>query len=125
MESLREIFFKIDRIHYSMFDLPEADKCLLASGELDVRCLSASGGFDVHQFLFRLEWPFFGPAARLNTDTCLRSRLKRSVSGETYNFLHHVVRKMPIRAELISFESQSNNIYFLTRFTAALRLKNF
>jgi hypothetical protein len=36
---------------YSMFDLPEADKCLLAFGELDVRCLqSASGGFDV-QFL--------------------------------------------------------------------------
>ena len=25
-------------MHYSMFDLPEADKCLLASGELDVRC---------------------------------------------------------------------------------------
>jgi hypothetical protein len=23
---------------YSMFDLPEADKCLLAYGELDVRC---------------------------------------------------------------------------------------
>ena len=29
--------FKIDGIHYSMLDLPEADKCLLASGELDVR----------------------------------------------------------------------------------------
>ena len=51
----REIFFKIGRIHYSMFDLPEADPPeadLLASGELDVRCLqSAGGGFDVHQFL--------------------------------------------------------------------------
>ena len=33
------------------FDPPEADKCLLAFGELDVRCLSASGGFDVHFFL--------------------------------------------------------------------------
>ncbi len=34
---------------------------------LDVRCLqSAEEGFDVHQFLFRLDWPLFGPAAALN-----------------------------------------------------------
>ena len=33
--------YKIDRIPYSMFDPPEADKCLLAFGELDVRCLPA------------------------------------------------------------------------------------
>ena len=39
---------------YSMFDLPKADKCLPAYGGLDVQCLqSASGGFDVHQFLTR------------------------------------------------------------------------
>jgi hypothetical protein len=25
--------------------------------------------FDVHQFLFRLDWPLFRPAAGLNTDT--------------------------------------------------------
>jgi len=31
-------YFKNDRIPYSKFDPPEADKCLLASGELDVRC---------------------------------------------------------------------------------------
>jgi len=36
-EATLSLFYKIDGIHYSMFDLPEADKCLLASGELDVR----------------------------------------------------------------------------------------
>ncbi len=38
MESLRSVFFKIDRIH-----------------SFDVRCWM----FDVHQFLFRLDRPFF------------------------------------------------------------------
>jgi hypothetical protein len=64
MESLREIFFKIDRstqklttgrstqkltagrTHYSMFDVGRSM-------------------FDVHQFLFRLDWPFFWPEAAL------------------------------------------------------------
>jgi len=58
--------FKIDRstqklttgcIHYSMFDLPEADKCLLAFGELDVRCSLVS--------FFDLTGRFFGSAAGL------------------------------------------------------------
>jgi hypothetical protein len=43
-------FNKIDRIHYSM---------------LDVQCSM----FDVHQLLFRFDWPLFRPAAALNTDT--------------------------------------------------------
>ncbi len=38
-ESLRSIFFKIDRIHYSM---------------LDVQCSM----FDVNQFLSRFDWEF-------------------------------------------------------------------
>ena len=42
----RSVFFKIDRIHYSMFDVGRSM-------------------FDVHQFLFRLDWPFFWPAAAL------------------------------------------------------------
>jgi len=40
MESLREIFFKMDRIHYSMFDVGRSM-------------------FDVHQFLSRFNRPFF------------------------------------------------------------------
>jgi hypothetical protein len=42
-------FNKIDRIHYSM---------------LDVQCSM----FDVHQFLFRFDRPFFWPAAGLNPE---------------------------------------------------------
>jgi len=43
-------FNKIDRIHYSI---------------LDVQCSM----FDVHQFLFRLDRPFFWPAAGLTPET--------------------------------------------------------
>jgi len=50
MESLREIFFKTDGTHYSMFDVGRSV-------------------FDVHQFLFRSDWPFFWPAAPLTPDT--------------------------------------------------------
>jgi len=51
--------------------------------------------FDIcfSKFLFRSDWSFFGPTAALNPDTRLRSRLKRSVSGETFSKLQHVVRK--------------------------------
>jgi len=68
-------FFKTDRstqklttgrTHYSTFDLPEADPPeadLLASGELDVRCLQSAGGFI--SFLFDLTGRA-RPAAALN-----------------------------------------------------------
>jgi hypothetical protein len=48
--ALLSLFYKIDRIHYSM---------------LDVQCSM----FDVHQFLFRLDRPFFWPAAGLTPET--------------------------------------------------------
>jgi hypothetical protein len=40
----------------TVFDLPEADKCLLASGELDVRCSTFLS------FFFRSIWPLCRPA---------------------------------------------------------------
>jgi hypothetical protein len=55
MESLRSVFYKIDRstqklttggIHYSMFDVGRSM-------------------FDVHLFFFRLDWPLFRPVATL------------------------------------------------------------
>jgi len=67
MVSLREIFLNLETKPYSKFDPPKADKCLLASGELDVRCLqSAGGGFEVHWFLSRFDWTL---AARGSADT--------------------------------------------------------
>ena len=44
MESRWSAFFKIDRIHYSMFDVGRSM-------------------FDVHQFLSRFNWPLLWPAA--------------------------------------------------------------
>jgi len=46
MESLREIFLKQTEYIYSMFDVGRSM-------------------FDVHQFLFRSDWPFFWPEAPL------------------------------------------------------------
>jgi len=50
MESLREIFFKQTEYIYSTFDVGRSM-------------------FDVHQFLFRLNWSPFRPAAGLTPDT--------------------------------------------------------
>ena len=58
MESLREIFFKTDRIHYSTFD---AYSPPLEGWTFDVR----RSMFDVHQFLSRFDWPLFRPEAAL------------------------------------------------------------
>ena len=46
--------------------------------------------FDIRYSLFKVSFlirlAVYWPAAALNTETCLRSRLKRSVSGETIRF---------------------------------------
>ena len=63
MESLREIFFKSDRIH--SFDVRSAGGRQVLARLWRVGCSM----FDVHQFLFRFDRPFFWLAAGLNTDT--------------------------------------------------------
>ena len=53
-------------------------------------------GTSLKKFLFRLDRPFFWSVAGLKPDTCLRSRLKRSVSGETNNCLDRWCSRLPL-----------------------------